>query len=249
MAPPALRGRGDWHRLRGQVRDGAVEGVQAGIVDFGDLEAQSVVQREHEIEEIHGVEIELIPKAGAGLDRARLDFRCNPHQRVDDHLLDLVCRHSFSDFWCPLAIRRTAIDRLLQIPEMRNTPPRCPSLARWSAESVAVSSGRASIVAEPTRGRCEILPKPTSATWSIQASPSAGHGAGNPAIQPRYLSVQGPSHVWAAARTACSLQARSSPTPTRASPMITQPRSAPNSNLGSGAAFAPEDAEFCIREF
>jgi hypothetical protein len=47
---------------------------------------------------------------------------------------------------------------------VRKSAPRWPSLARWSADKVAVTTGRTPSRPSTAQGRSTTLPKPTSAT-------------------------------------------------------------------------------------
>ena len=130
----------------------AIERRELRVIPLRNVDAQPIVQRQHKIEEVDRVEVELVAKLDVGTDRRRIDLRRNSRQRLEDDLLHLVGRHNFSGV---CSKRSTAA---------RKSPPRCPSLARWSADSVAVTSGLASTFPETTHGRSWIRPKPTSAT-------------------------------------------------------------------------------------
>src|ERR687891_397539 len=57
--------------LNTEVCDGAVEGDQPRILGFGDVDAKRLVQRDDEVQKIHGIDVELFPKSLPGASVAR----------------------------------------------------------------------------------------------------------------------------------------------------------------------------------
>src|SRR6516162_10990644 len=109
------------------------------------------MESSHEVEEVHRVDIELLPQVGGWIDPCWIDLGSDAAQLIDQGGSDFVACHRFSGFCSRRSI------------SARNKAPRWPSLARWSAESVAVSTRRAAISPLTTQGRSTGLPKPTSA--------------------------------------------------------------------------------------
>ena len=85
-------------------------------------------------------DVELLAQFGARIEPARIDLRRDPAELVDQDGGDVVASHNFSG----LCSRRSI--------SARNRAPRWPSLARWSAARVAVSTRRADHLSRDSPG-------------------------------------------------------------------------------------------------
>src|SRR5271155_2344530 len=146
----ALRGRTEPLR---QVVDRVAECGEVGIVDLGNIDLEPLAQSSHQIEEVHRVDVELFARVGIRIEPCRIDLGSDPAEFINENSGDVVECHSVSG----LCSRRSI--------SARNRAPRWPSLARWSAARVAVSTRRAATSPATAQGRSTGMPKPTSATW------------------------------------------------------------------------------------
>src|SRR5581483_9362953 len=113
-----------------QIVHAAVEVEELRVILLRDAHAQFLVKSEHEVEEVHRVDVELLTQWHDGVERRGVHLRGDPTENGQYGLSNLVAGHSFPG---SCSRRSTAA---------RNSPPRWPSLARWSAERVVVTTGR-----------------------------------------------------------------------------------------------------------
>src|SRR6185369_3626488 len=144
---------------RRQILEAGVERGELGIVRLGDVHAERVVQRDDEIQHVHRVEIELVAKRQILPQRGQVGLGGDVAEGPEHRGAQLLRHHSRSGDW---RRRSTAA---------RNSPPRWPSLTRWSADSVAVTTGRGPIAPSTTHGRSTMRPNPTMATWGGYTMP------------------------------------------------------------------------------
>jgi ABC-type arginine transport system ATPase subunit/ABC-type spermidine/putrescine transport system permease subunit II len=102
----------------GEIVYCAVERCQLGVIRLRNVDAKPVVQVDHEVEEIHGVEIELLSENGVRLQLLWIDLWRNAGERLYYSGADLVTCHSVSGAW---SARSKAV---------RNDPATRPSTAR-----------------------------------------------------------------------------------------------------------------------
>src|SRR3990172_8306773 len=126
-------------KLGEEVVDAAVGGSQARVVGLRNLHPERRMKPDHDVEQIHRVEIQLIPKGHVGLERSEVGLRGDLAQDVEHGGAHLVPCHSRPGSW---SSRSTAA---------RKRPPRWPSLTRWSAEA----RGYAMILHSITRPRSD----------------------------------------------------------------------------------------------
>lgn len=95
----------------------------------------------------HRVDVYLVAEGSRGADRCGVDLGCDTRQRAKGGRSDLAVCHSASGLCSnPLT-------------SARKSPPECPSVARWSAASVAVTTGRAASIPFSAQARSVILPE------------------------------------------------------------------------------------------
>src|SRR3990172_6161227 len=135
-----------------EVGDEAVERAQARVVGLGDVDAELLVDRDHEVEDVHRVEVELVAEVDVPLDLRRVGLQRDLAQHAEDGGPDLVGGHRSSGSW---SSRSRAV---------RNALARWPSVTRWSAASVAVTTGHGRSCPPEIHGRSTSRPKPTIAT-------------------------------------------------------------------------------------
>ena len=80
-----------------QILDAAVQSGEMGEIHLGDLDVKLLFESESKIQEIHGIEIELIPESFTGFDVIYVCFRGNLPEKPQNDLLDLFFQH-FSRF-------------------------------------------------------------------------------------------------------------------------------------------------------
>jgi hypothetical protein len=78
-----------------QILDAAVEGGQMGEIHFGDLNLQLFFEGQGKIQEIHGIELELIPEPLTGLDVIDICFGGDLPDDPHYDLGDLLFKHFF----------------------------------------------------------------------------------------------------------------------------------------------------------
>src|SRR3972149_6132382 len=139
-------------KLGEQVVDAAVGRGQARVVGLRNLHAERRVKPDHDVQQVHRVEIQLTPKGHVRLERCEVGLGGDVVQDAEHGGAHLFPCHSRAGSWSK---RSTAA---------RKRPPRWPSLTLWSAASVAARTGRATIRPSTTHGRSTTLPKPTMAT-------------------------------------------------------------------------------------
>src|SRR5690606_16884020 len=126
------------------------QGGEPRVVFLGNLEAELFGHRDHEVQVVHRVDVELVAQVNVRLDLRGVGLGRDLQQQAHNRVFQLA--HKFSGCSSSRAIAR------------RNRPPRWPSLARWSADRVAITLRRATSWPSITMGRGAMAPKPTMAT-------------------------------------------------------------------------------------
>ena len=89
--------RVDKDRLRsellGEIGHGAVLREQPGVIGFRYVHAELLVQGDHDVEEVHRIQLELIAKPHVGLDVAKVFIRRDVRDDLEHHLLAFVFCH------------------------------------------------------------------------------------------------------------------------------------------------------------
>jgi hypothetical protein len=67
-----------------------------GVVGFRDLDSDAFVERDDEVQEVHGIDIDLIPQRRVGAERVRIELGRHASQFRDNDAAHLVFRHSCS---------------------------------------------------------------------------------------------------------------------------------------------------------
>src|SRR5512140_543445 len=144
----------------GEVVEAPVERLELPVVRLGDVDPEALDERSDEPDEVERVQVEILAQAGPGRDFHRIDLGGELDQLLQHRPAKLVARHRASGFWS----RESSSER--------NSPPRWPSLTRWSADSVAVRLCRGTHRPSMTHGTSTTLPNPTSATWGGKMIPN-----------------------------------------------------------------------------
>jgi hypothetical protein len=76
-----------------QILDAAVQSGEMGVIHLGDLDVKPLFQSESKIQEIHGIELELIAESFARLDVIDVCFRGNLPEKPQNDLLDVCFQH------------------------------------------------------------------------------------------------------------------------------------------------------------
>ena len=101
-----------------EVRNAAVERGQLRVIGFGDFDVKLFVDTDHEVEEVHRIEVQLLAQAEGRLDLVRLDLGRDVAEDAEDSFADLDGCHS----WPGSCNRRSTA--------FRKMPPRWPSVTR-----------------------------------------------------------------------------------------------------------------------
>src|ERR1035438_56219 len=101
-----------------QIGDAGVDAAELRRVRLRHVDAELLMQRDEEIEEIHGIDVELVAQALGRLEIARIQLGHDPGQGLDHANADVVFSHKSSG--C-CSRRSTAA---------RKSAPRWPSVAR-----------------------------------------------------------------------------------------------------------------------
>ena len=131
----------------------SVKSDEVGIVEFRDVNTQAMMNRDDEVEEIHRVDIQGLAQIRGGIEFLQIHFGRNVTEFFLQNSANVGLVHSFSGSCSSLPI------------SARNSAPAWPSLTRWSAASVMVTTERGPMAPSTSQGRATTLPKPTSATW------------------------------------------------------------------------------------
>src|ERR1019366_2420365 len=138
--------------FRLDVCDRPVECDKLRIIELGYLDAEAMVDGGNEVQEVHRIDVESLAQIRGRIDARHINFRCDIVELFLHHLANVDVIHSLSGSCSSLPL------------SARNNAPACPSLTRWSAESVMVITERGPMAPSITHGRVTILPKPTIAT-------------------------------------------------------------------------------------
>src|SRR5512139_481336 len=144
---------------RVEVAHDAVEGREPAVVRLGNVDPQLAVHVDDQVQEVHRVDVDLLTKGPIARQGGRINLGSDARERRQHGGPDVVSRHRSSGL---ASARRSS---------RRNRAPRHPSLTRWSAESVAVTTGRAPRSPPSAQGRSSTEPKPTMATWGGVITP------------------------------------------------------------------------------
>ena len=104
--------------MRCKVVDAAVQRGHLGVIRFGDFYFEFLVKPNDEVQEVHGIDVELVANSQFRLNLRQVGLRSNLTKDAKNRFFDLVLRHSFSGSCKSLS---TAA---------RKMPPRWPSLTR-----------------------------------------------------------------------------------------------------------------------
>src|SRR5665811_356038 len=141
--------------FRRDVCDRSVERDKLRIVELGYLDAKAMVDRGDEVQEIHRIDVDGLTKIRCRIDVRQINLGGDIVEFFLDHFADVEVIHSLSGSCSSLPI------------SAKNSAPACPSLTRWSADSVMVTTERGPMAPSITHGRVTILPKQTIATLSL----------------------------------------------------------------------------------
>jgi hypothetical protein len=139
-------------KVRLDVRDRPIQRDKLRVVEFGDLDAEAMVDGGDESQEIHGIDVESLAQICTRIDGCEIDLGRDIVELFQHHLANIGRAHSFSGSPSTLPI------------SAKNNAPACPSLTRWSAARVIVTTERGPTAPSTTQGRATTFPKPTIAT-------------------------------------------------------------------------------------
>ena len=139
--------------MRGEVFNRPVERDEFRIVELRDIDAEAMVDGGDKIQEVHGIDVEGFTQVGCGIDARQINFGRNIIEFLLHRLLNVDVAHSLSGSCSSRPI------------SAKNNAPACPSLTRWSADSVMVTTERGPTAPSMIHGRVIAFPKPTIATW------------------------------------------------------------------------------------
>ncbi len=138
--------------MRGNVGNRALERDQLRVIDLGDIDSEPMVNGGDEVEEVHRVNIDRLAQIRGRVETRQLRFR-----------RDVV--EFFLNYFPNVALSQNLPGSCKSLPiSARNNAPACPSLTRWSPDSVIVITERGPIAPSITQGRTTALPIPTIAT-------------------------------------------------------------------------------------